>query len=465
MMTRHVRTLGLAALVLAGACDEMTPPEGLPPSIDAQLRQSLQQWNVIPIGALPAQDPALVALGQALMFDKVLSGNRDIACATCHQPSEHLADGLSLAIGTGGTGLGPARTLGAGRQFVPRNAPSLLNAGLGVFSVFWDGRISTFGPGPSGFTTPAGTALPSGLPNILAAQAMFPVANRREMRGEPGDLDVFGNPNELAQLGDSQWVEIWQAVMRRLLAIPEYEALFNAAFPGTPTTQLGFQHAATALAAFQMAALTKANSPFDRYLARDDAALSAEAKRGALVFFGTFGPPGTEARLTPCASCHNGPLLGDRDFANTGAPQLGPGVGAGAPLDLGRGEVINNEFYRFAFRVTPLRNVELTAPYFHDGVYPTLEAVVRHYSDVVRALGTFDVSQLAPAVRDQYHGDAATLDSIVVRLDFRVRTPLNLTDAEVAELVAFLKSLTDPAARNLGALVPARVPSGLPVQE
>jgi cytochrome c peroxidase len=468
MMTRHVRTLGLAALVLAGACDEVTPPEGLPPSLDAQLRQSLQQWGVVPIGAMPAQNPALVALGQALMFDKVLSGNRDIACATCHQPSEHVADGLSLAIGTGGTGLGSSRTLGPGRRFVPRNAPSLLNAGLGLFYVFWDGRISRFGPGPGGFETPAGTALPPGLPNVLAAQAMFPVTNRREMRGEPGDLDVFGNPNELAQFGDSQWVEIWQAVMRRLLAIPEYVALFNDAFPGTPTSQLGFQHAATAMAAFQMGAVTKTNSPFDRYLARDAAALSAEAKRGALLFFGTqgsFGTPGTQFRAARCASCHNGPLLGGRDFANTGAPQLGPGVGAGAPLDFGRGEVINNEFYRFTFRVTPLRNVELTAPYFHDGVYPTLEAVVRHYSDVPRALGGFDVSQLAPAVRDQYHGDAATLDAIVATLDFRVRTPLNLTDGEVAELVAFLKSLTDPAARDLGALVPARVPSGLPVQE
>jgi cytochrome c peroxidase len=465
MTTRHVRTLGLAALVLAAACDEVTPPEGLPPSIDAQLRQSLRQWNVVSIGAMPEQSPALVALGQALMFDKVLSGNRDIACATCHQPSAHTTDGLSLAIGTGGTGLGPSRTLGPGRQFVPRNAPSLLNTGLGLFYVFWDGRISRFGAGSGAFDTPAGAALPF-LPNVLAAQAMFPVTNRREMRGDPGDLDVFGNPNELAQVGDSQWVEMWQAVMRRLLAIPEYVTLFNAAFPGTATNQLGFEDAATALAAFQMAAATKTNSAFDRYLARDDAALSAEAKRGALLFFGTPFTPGSEFRQAACATCHNGPFLGGGEFANTGAPQLGPGVGAGAPLDLGRGELIdNNPFYQFAFRVTPLRNVELTAPYFHDGVYPTLEAVVRHYNDVARALRGFDVAQLAPAVRDQYHGDAATLDSIMATLDFRVRTPLNLTDGEIADLVAFLKSLTDPAARDLSALVPPRVPSGLPVQE
>jgi cytochrome c peroxidase len=293
------------------------------------------------------------------------------------------------------------------------------------------------------------------LPNIVAAQAMFPVANRREMRGEPGDVDVFGNPNELAQLGDSQWVSIWQAVTQRLLAIPEYVAMFRAAFPGTPTSQLGFQHAATAIAAFQMQALTRTDSPFDRYLARNDAALTPEAKRGALLFFGR----------AQCSSCHNGPFLGGNGFANTGVPQLGPGVGAGAPLDIGRGELLNNEFYRFAFRVAPLRNVELTAPYFHDGVYPTLETAVRHYNDVAAALQNFDVTQLAPAVRDQYHGDAAAISDILESLDFRLRTPLHLTDAEIGELVAFLKSLTDPAARDLGALAPTRVPSGLPVQD
>ena len=284
---------------------------------------------------------------------------------------------------------------------------------------------------------------------------MFPVVNRREMRGDAGDRDVFGNPNELAQLGDSQFTEIWQGVMGRLLAIPEYVGMFAVAFPSTPPGQLGFQHAATAIAAFQMGAFTRTNSPFDRYLERDDAALTVEEKRGARLFFG-------DAR---CSSCHNGPFLGGRDFANTGAPQLGPGVGTEAPLDHGRGAVIGNEFYRFAFRVTPLRNVELTAPYFHDGAYPTLEAVVRHYSNVADALRTFDVSQLAPSLRDTYHGDDATIASVLKTLDFRVRAPLDLTEDEIRDLVAFLKALTDPTARDLSGLVPASVPSGLPVQQ
>jgi cytochrome c peroxidase len=139
-------------------------------------------------------------------------------------------------------------------------------------------------------------------------------------------------------------------------------------------------------------------------------------------------------------------------------------VGPELPLDLGRGALPDNEFYRFAFRVAPLRNVELTGPYFHDGAYPTLAAVVRHYNDVRVALPGFDASQLAPDVRATYHGDAATVGAVLERLDFRLQQPLRLTETERAELVAFLKALTDPSARDLSALVPPTVPSGLPVR-
>ncbi|MBI2537779.1 MAG: c-type cytochrome [Gemmatimonadetes bacterium] len=428
--------------------------------IDQQLRQQLTQWGVVPIGPMPAQNPALVALGQALMFDKILSGNRDISCATCHDPLHHGTDGLSLAIGTGGTGVGPGRQLGSERQFVPRNAPSMLNQGLRPFYLFWDGRVSGFGAGP--FTSPPDVVLPSGLSNILAAQAMLPVLNRREMRGDSGDVDGFGSLNELAQLPDSQYAEVWRAIMKRLLGIPEYAVRFGAAYPGTPAGALGFQHAANAIAAFLMQGLSRYDSPFDRYLHRDDAALTPEAKRGATLFFGRL----------PCAQCHNGPLLGGQRFANVGVPQVGPGVGKGAPLDLGRAEVVAQQFpvpspssYRFAFRPPPLRNVELTAPYMHDGVYPTLEAVVRHYNDVPTALRTYDVTQLDPALRGMYHGDQATITDVLSTLEWRFRTPLNLTDGERSDLVAFLKSLTDPAARDLASLIPASVPSGLPVRE
>src|SRR4029077_14211694 len=274
-MTRLVEMLGVALLLLGTACERSDTVAG--PSLDAALRQDMSGWGVMPIGPMPAQDPALFDLGRALMFDPILSGNRDIACATCHHPGTHEGDGLSLAIGTGGSGLGTGRPLGPGRQFVIRNAPSLLNDGLGLFYLFWDGRLSN---GLAGPTQPlARVSVVPGVSDLLAAQGMLPVVNRRERRGEPGDRDVFVAPNELAQFGDSDSTAIRLAIVRRLLAIPEYVAKFTAAFPGTTAGELRFEHAATALAAFQMQALTKTDSPFDRYLNHHDAALTHQQKR------------------------------------------------------------------------------------------------------------------------------------------------------------------------------------------
>src|SRR3989440_2756483 len=447
-MLRLVERICFALLLCGAACERSdTLAE---PSLDAGLRQDVSGWGVMPIGPMPAQDPALVDLGRALMFDPVLSGNRDVACATCHHPATHAGDGLSLAIGTGGSGLGPGRTLGPGRQFVPRNAPSLLNDGLGLFYLFWDGRLSNFLGGPP---QPLTASVAPGVANLLAAQAMLPVLNRQEMRGEPGDRDVIGAPIELAQFADSDSTAVRQAIMRRLLAIPEYVAKFTAAYPGTAAGQLRFEHAATALAAFQMQALTKTDSPFDRFLNRDDAALTTQQKRGGRLFFGK----------AQCSPCHNGPLLGAHGFANAGVPQLGPGGPPTPPPDPGRADLPDPPVYEIACPGAPLPTVDLTAPYMHDGAFPTLEAVVRHYNDVPRTLTTYDASQLDRALRATYHGDAATTDSVLRTLDFRLRTPLRLTDAEMGDLVAFLKSLTDPAARDLSALVPAAVPSGLPV--
>ena len=454
---RHLTwTLTVALLSAAAACKNdysIADPPG-EPTLDVQLRQTIGGWGAVPILPVAQQNPALVELGRSLFFDKILSGNRDVACATCHTPADHAGDALSLAIGTGGVVVGSTRTLGPGRQFVPRNAPSLLNQGLGLFYLFWDGRVNEEG-GIGRFKTPTGVLLPPQLSNLLAAQAMLPVLNRVEMRGVAGDRDIIGQPNELATIPDASASEIWAATMKRLLAIQEYQAKFTAAYPGTPASSLGFQHAANAIAAFEVQSFTHANSPFDRFLTGENRAMSVEEKRGALLFFG-------KAR---CSSCHSGPLLGGQSFANVAAPQIGPGVGSAAPLDIGRGEEVNFKEYKFAFRVQPLRNVELTAPYFHSGAYPTLEAVVRHYNHADSAQRNFDASNLSPAVRALYHGDELTKTAVLQTLDFRLREPLRLTPTEQSQLVAFLKSLTDPAARDLSAIAPARVPSGLAVRD
>jgi cytochrome c peroxidase len=190
---------------------------------------------------MPAQDPKVVALGRALFFDKVLSGNRDIACASCHQAAASLGDGLSLAVGTGHTGAGTARVPGVGRAFGARHAPSLLNSGLGMFYLFWDGRLTRFG-----FEFPQGGGLSTPLPptvqgNALVAQPMLTVLNRNEMRGNTGDRDVNGNINELAQIADDQPNAVWSTIMQRLI-VPARRTICSSdatAACGSPPTMAG----------------------------------------------------------------------------------------------------------------------------------------------------------------------------------------------------------------------------------
>ncbi len=449
------RTNGCAVVVLVSAVIAgCGGSDGQSPTTDQQLRAAMRTANITPLDPGPKPATEMVALGRVLMFDKELSGNRDISCATCHHPLMHTGDGLSVSMGTGGTGLGPMRTLGAGRSLIPRNAPEVFNRGVPLWTtMFWDMRVS--GSSAAGFVSPARDALPPGLDSVLAAQAMFPVTSRDEMRGKTGDTDVFGQPNEVALLADSDFTGIWAALTQRLLRIPAYVALFGDAYPEVPTNQLGFGHAANALAAFESAAWTLLDSPWDRYVAGDDSALSENAKRGALLFFGKAG----------CAGCHSGNLLTDQQAHDIAAPQVGPGKGAEAPLDYGRGRETGNVADRYKFRTPPLRNVAITGPWMHDGAYTTLEGAVRHLLDPTTSLRHYDVSQLAPDMQSTFQGSETILAAILANLDPLVAAPKLLTDAEVNEILTFLESLTDPTEAALGGDIPDEVPSGLPVRD
>ena len=440
--------LAITLFLLAGCGDGGTGASDL----DTQVREALQDAGVRALAPLAPPDPALVRLGQSLMFDKVLSGNRDVSCATCHNPRNATVDHLSLSIGTGGAGEGSARALAAARQFNPRNSQDLFNRGHPEFNrMFWDGRVSELGSGE--IETPAGGQLPAGLANALAAQAMFPVLTRHEMRGQPGDVDRFGAPNELAALEDDDHPGVWAALMSRLLAIPEYVELFQAAYPEVVPADLGFQHAANAIAAFEAAAFTTVNTPLDRYLRGDATALAEAEQRGAVLFFGKAS----------CGACHLGPHLTNNSFHSIGVPQVGPGMGPNEPEDRGREAVTLSAADRFRFRTPPLRNVELTGPWMHDGAYTTLESSVRHYLDAQVALSSYSPSQLREDLRATHLSDPATLQAIAASIDSVVQPPLALNDGEVADLVSFLRALTDPAASDLAGLIPSSVPSGLSV--
>lgn len=422
---------------------------------DHQLRGELQRAGVGPLDPGPAAPEELVLLGQFLFFDKEISGNRDIACATCHHPSLVTGDALSLSIGTKAEGgIGPFRELGPGRPFIPRNAPEVFNRGSGAWtSMFWDSRVELTADGR--ILSPAGGILPAGLPNVLSVQAMFPVTSRDEMRGRVGDLDVFGDVNEMALIADDDLPAMWATLMERLLSIPAYELLFAAAYPDTPSEELGFEHAATAIGAFEAAAFTFLDSPWDRYVAGETYALDESAKRGALVFFG-------DGR---CWKCHSGSLLTDQQHHNIGVPQLGPGKAPHAPFDLGRARETNRTPDLFAFRTPPLRNVVATGPWMHNGAYTTLEGAVLHHLDAVGALLSYDASQLDPRLQGTVMNDAGTIEMILKTLDPQMHEPIELSEEQIVDLFAFLESLTSPSLVDIEATIPPFVPSGLPVDE
>ena len=421
---------------------------------DGRLTLLLNKSGVTQLDLGPTPDPALVALGEALFFDKLLSGNRDISCATCHHPQFAGADGLPLSFGTGGHGLGPERVFGEGRELVPRNATELFNRGSPEWkTMFWDGRVNL--SAVYGLDTPVGNGLPPLLETALQAQAMFPVTSRDEMRGDFGDYDANMELNEVAAIGDMRPKAIWAALMKRLLAVPGYVALFQAAYPDTPVEELGFEHAARAIAAYEIAAFTFADSPWDRYLAGEREVLSEAAKRGAILFYGEAG----------CGQCHGGNLLTDQQFHNIGVPQLGPGKLSDDELDLGRFLETGLPQDRYAFRTPPLRNVTLTGPYMHNGAYADLQAAVRHHLNPTEALAGFDAETLPVAFRETVQSDTAVREDILRSLDPRLAAPPVLTDAQVGDLMAFLGALTSPSAVDLSRLVPDAVPSGLPVTD
>ena len=442
-----------------------------------------------------------VELGRLLFFDKILSGNKNISCATCHHPDQGTSDGLSLGFGEGPSGLGPKRTPGttehdAIHERVPRNAPALFNLGAREFSVmFHDGRVEadTVGYYKGGFITPAKWKLPTGLDNVLAAQAMFPVTSATEMAGQKGENPVADAISLNKAAGPTG---VWAILAKRLQGIPEYVDLFQAAFPDQVSAKedITMILAANAIAAFEATAFRADNSAFDQYL-RQERTLSPEALRGMDLFYGK----------AQCSTCHAGQFQTDHDFHAIAMPQIGPGksdgfdptyweaTGQRAFLeDFGRGRVTVKDEDQFKFRTPSLRNVAITGPWGHAGAYPTLEAVVRHHLNPISALEQYqtDMDVLPPLntaletfsngpqlkhriISQQRFDDFIQRDTWVLNNDVlrdRIAAaneldPVYISDGDVGDLLAFLENLTDSSSLELASLVPARVPSGLPVDD
>ena len=436
------------------------------PALAGKLPDAVTDSDFYANGALPA---AKVRLGKNLFFDKILSGNGNISCATCHHGLTDTGDGLALPVGEGGSGLGIARNTGHGidmiHERVPRNAPPVFNLGAREFEVmFHDGRIAADPSQPSGFLNPAGDDLPGGLENPLAVQAMFPVQSGAEMAGQPGEnpqADAAAS-GKLAGPGG-----VWDLIAQRLQAIPEYVALFRDAYPQEIllATDITYVHAANAIAAFEASAWRFDQSPFDRFLRGDKQAMSGAARRGMRLFYGKAG----------CVKCHSGKFMTDHGFHAIAMPQIGPGKGDNQDGyydghdDFGRERVTGNPADRFRFRTPNLRNVTLTGPYGHAGAYDTLEAVVRHHLDPVNGLYAYDQEQ----VKLPPHPELDDVDFVVMHDKSRLAAiadanelgRLKLHQREFMDLLEFLQALTDPAALDLRGDIPMTVPSGLPVAD
>jgi cytochrome c peroxidase len=291
------------------------------------------------IGSLPFEPaappdnpttPEKVELGRLLFWDPILSGAKDVACATCHHPEFGYSDSLDLSIGTHGLGLGATRRFDqpGARPFVKRNSPTLLNiafAGIDMTfgydadasPMFWDMRVRS-----------------------LEAQALEPIKALEEMRG-----DTFAEP------------EAVDMVVARIQAIPAYRTRFARAF-GRPNAVTA-ANLSKAIAAFERSLLAL-NAPFDRYVRGDESAMTPLQVSGMLRF-----------QSIGCANCHSGPMFTDYKLHTLGVAD-NPGLGT---ADAGADG-------RYRFRTASLRNLVYTAPYMHSGMLATLDDVLSFYNGV-----------------------------------------------------------------------------------
>lgn len=403
--------LAVVAVVVSGCSDPQDAPWTA-----AELRIIL---SLSPPPALAASqgnrfadDERAARLGQRLFFDKGLSGNGKIACATCHDPARYFTDGRPRARGIADT---------------TRNAPTVLGAQNLPF-LFHDGRKDS-----------------------LWAQALGPLENDAE--------HGFDRTAALHHLAAHYRAE-YEAVFGPLPAAAEVAALPDHARPRPLDSAHPQARAWAGLSAAQQEAVTRAfvnlgkaieayerrltpqMAPFDTYVAAlrvgggvGMQALDAPARRGLRAFIGAAG----------CVNCHNGPSFTDMGFHNLGVPAADGVAGVDGGRSVGADQVRRDEFrcgtqwsdatptanacqeLRFlnpqfedflgAFRTPTLRNVAKTGPYMHAGQFATLDEVVRFY-------------QTLPG-RAQVGHREMTLQ----RLTGSVRAE---------ELVAFLESLTGP---------------------
>jgi cytochrome c peroxidase len=332
--------LGLCAAIVGETHQVALQPQASPGT--NALKALYRRPVVIPFPKDNPYTPQKAALGKKLYFDTRISVSSAQSCGSCHSPMYGWGDGLAVGVGFGMNKLG-------------RHSPTVVNgAWSDIF--MWDGRLPT-----------------------LEDQALGPIQSAGEMNMP---LDKL---------------------MGRLSAIPEYQPLFEGAFPQegmSPKTL------AKAIATYERTIVSE-RAPFDAWIEGDEKAISEEAKRGFEVFNGK----------AQCSSCHEG-----WNFTNEGFQDIGL-----SSEDVGRGQFLPGVVkMQHAFKTPSLREIGRRSPYMHDGSLATLEQVVDHYDT-----GGVDRPSRSDLMR-----------------------PLHLTAEEKSDLVAFLKSLTSPLTPTAAPVLP-----------
>jgi cytochrome c peroxidase len=320
--------------------------------------------------------PEKARLGELLFFDPVLSDNNQRACASCHKPAMAFTDGKTKSVAF---------------EFdtLPRNSPTVINSGF-QNRLFWDLRAGS-----------------------LEDQLDSVVNNARELHSS------------------------FYRVVDRLNASPEYIRLFHEAFPETKKTGITRTYIKYAIGVYERT-LTGLNSRFDQYMQGDVTKLSQEEIEGFNVYMGK----------AKCGVCHFAPLFNGSlppfydvsDNHSIGVPVQDSAVKYVVDKDLGLMKINGDGFARFSFKTPSIRNVALTSPYMHNGLFKNLEQVVDFYD---HAAGEKFTKDMRP--------DMTGLPFFTI-----LPIELKLTDTEKKELVSFLKTLTDTSA---SAKVPGQLPA------
>lgn len=400
-------------------------------------------------------DMAEARLGQLLFYDPILSGNDNIACATCHHPRHGTSDGLSLGMGEGGRGLAPTRTADPANMpedRIPRNSPALFNlAAFEYDKMFHDGRVERRADGS--LRVPIEDPFFTQVSGLLATQAAFPVLSPDEMAGQVSENPISKAVRKGRFSGEGG---AWELLAAKVAAIPAYAEGFAALDPEIGSVRpLDFADISDAIAAFIAFEFRATDSAFDAHL-RGEAPLDGLAAEGMALFYGEAG----------CAACHSGTFQTDHGFHAMGQPQFGPGKSLPFEQgfrDEGRYLVTGDPADLYAFRTPSLRNVTLTAPYGHSGAYADLwEFVAAHttpHASYAAWTPAYAVLPDLPVSDWDVLETPADRDAIAQAIEVEDRP---LPAAQIDALVAFLGALEDNPTR-LG--IPETVPSGLPVDK